>query len=266
MHRTLALIRARALTAASYRVQLSLSIVSLLVGVVPLYFIAGALQPVMSESIQSEGGHYFGFVLIGTVAFYFLDSAVNLLPGELGAELRTGTLEAVLTTPVRLVEVLTGMIGFGLLWTGLRGLVLLAVGWALGVQIAWAHLPAAAVVIGLLLLAYLPYGMIGSALIVAFRTAGPLAQGILFSSALLGGVYYPTRVIPSWLQEISGLIPLTYGLRALRQILLEGASIGAVLPDLGVLVIFVVVLFTCGTLALSAALRYARRTGTLAQY
>lgn len=266
MHRALALIRVRALTAASYRLQLSLSIISLLVGIVPLYFIAGALQPVMAETIQPEGGHYFGFVLIGTVAFYFLSSAVTILPGEFGSELRTGTLEAVLSTPARLPEVLTGMLGWGMVWTALRGLVILAVGWALGVQVVWGQLPAATMVILLLVLAYLPFGMLSSAAIVSFRTPGPLAQGVLFASTLLGGIYYPTRVIPAWLQDISGLIPLTYGLRALRQILLEGASLGAVLPDLSILVVFVVVLLCCGTLALTFALRHARRSGTLAQY
>lgn len=266
MYKILALTRVRLLTATSYRLQIVLSVVGLLVGIVPLYFITGALQPVMADSIQTEGGHYFGFVLIGTVATYFLSSAISILPGEIGSEIRTGTLEAVLSTPSRLSEVLAGMMGYGMLWTALRAFIVLAVGWVLGVQVAWVHLPAAALVIGLLILAYLPVGMISSALILSFRTAGPLASGILFVSMMLGGVYYPTRVIPSWIQDISGLIPLTYGLRALRQILLEGASLGAVLPDLSILAGFVVVLLACGTLALSMALRYARRAGTLAQY
>lgn len=266
MHRVLALVRARALTAASYRVQMSFSIVALLIGIVPLYFITGALQPVMAESIRAEGGHYFGFVLVGTVAYYFLSAAVGLLPGEVGSDLRTGTLEAVLSTPARLTEIVGGLIGFGMLWTALRGLVVLMVGWLLGVQVAWSQLPAAAVVIGLLVLAYLPFGLMGSASLIAFRTAGPLAQGILFASTLLGGIYYPTRVIPSWIQDLSYLIPLTYALQALRRILLEGAPLAAVSGELGILVIFVVLLMGCGALALWLALRYARRSGTLAQY
>lgn len=266
MRKVVALVRARALTAASYRVQLLLSMASLTVVVVPLYFITGALQPVMSESIAGEGGDYFGFVLMGTIAFYFLSTAVNQLPGEFSSDLRTGTLEAVLSTPARMVEVVVGMIGFGILWTTLRALVLLGAGWLLGVEVVWGRIPAGAVVIGLLVLAYLPFGLLSSAAIVAFRTAGPVAQGVLFVSAMLGGVYYPTQVIPSWLQEISGLIPLTYGLRALRRILLEGASLGGVLPDLAILTVFVLAFTMVGGLALAAALRYARRSGTLAQY
>jgi ABC-2 type transport system permease protein len=266
MGRILALVRVRALTASSYRLQLILSIVSLLTGILPLYFITGALQPVMAESIRAEGGHYFGFVLIGMLALYFLSAAITILPGEFGTELRTGTLEAVLSTPTRLIEVLAGMVGWGLLWTALRGVVILAVGWALGVQVAWGQLPAAVLVLGLLVLAYFPIGMLSSASILSFRTPGALGQGVLFASTLLGGIYYPTRVIPSWLQDLSGLIPLTYGLRALRLLLLEGASFSAVLPELSILLGFVVVLLSCGALALTMALRQARRSGTLAQY
>lgn len=266
MHRVMALVRARALTAASYRVQMTLSIGSLLVGIIPLYFITGALQPVMEETIRAEGGHYFGFVLVGTVAYYFLSAAASLLPGEVGSDLRTGTLEAVLSTPTRLTELASGMIGFGLLWTALRAFIVLTVGWLLGVQIAWSQLPAAAVVIGLLILAYLPFGLMGSASLIAFRTAGPLAHGVLFASTMLGGIYYPTRVIPSWIQDLSSLIPLTYGLQALRRILLEGAPLVAVAEELGILVVFIVVLMSGGALALWLALRYARRAGTLAQY
>jgi ABC-2 type transport system permease protein len=250
----------------SYRVQMVLSVLSLLVAIAPLYLIAGALQPVMADAIRAEGGQYFGFVLVGAVAFQFLTTATGALPGEVASDLRTGTLEAVLSTPARMPEVFVGLLGFAMLWTVLRALVVLLVGWGLGAPIAWARLPAAMLVVALLVLAYLPFGLIGSALIIAFRTMGPLAQAVLYPSALLGGVYYPTHVIPSWLQEVSGLLPLTYGLRALRRMLLEGLPLRAVSPDLAILSAFAVVLCGVGTLALGAALRYARRAGTLAQY
>ncbi|NNG15000.1 MAG: hypothetical protein HKM89_00880, partial [Gemmatimonadales bacterium] len=45
-----ALFRASWLTAASYRIDLVISLVSLIAVAVPLYFIAGALQPLMEES------------------------------------------------------------------------------------------------------------------------------------------------------------------------------------------------------------------------
>jgi len=82
----------------------------------------------------------------------------------------------------------------------------------------------------------------------------------------LGGVYYPTHVMPSWLPRLSDAIPLTYGLRALRMTLLEGIPFSAVIPDVATLIGFVLVLTALSLFALTEALHYARRSGTLAQY
>jgi ABC-2 type transport system permease protein len=100
----------------------------------------------------------------------------------------------------------------------------------------------------------------------AFRTTGPLSSVVLILSGLLGGVYYPTNVIPEGIQKLSLAVPLTYGLRALRRTLLEGMPFSAVAPDVITLLGFVVLLTSVGLLVLTEALHYARRAGTLAQY
>jgi ABC-type multidrug transport system permease subunit len=79
-------------------------------------------------------------------------------------------------------------------------------------------------------------------------------------------VYYPTQVIPSWLQELSKVLPLTYGLRALRQAALLNVPFSAVARDVSILAIYTAVLLGAGALTLAAALRYARRTGSLSHY
>jgi ABC-2 type transport system permease protein len=73
-------------------------------------------------------------------------------------------------------------------------------------------------------------------------------------------------VIPGAIQMISAIVPLTYGLRAIRVVLLEGKPLTAVSGDLFMLLGFAVGLFVVSTIAFQAALRYARRAGTLAQY
>ena len=89
---------------------------------------------------------------------------------------------------------------------------------------------------------------------------------MLTISGLLGGVYYPTHVIPSWLQDLSALLPLTYGLRALRAVVLEGGPISASASDLAVLSGFAVLLCATSGYAFTLAVRHAKNSGTLAQY
>lgn len=266
MREAMALVRASWLTASSYRLNMVLSVIALLVTVVPFYFVAEALQPLMAGPIRDEGQDYFGFLIVGTVAFSFLSTAVTALPGAVGSGIRSGTLEALLATPARLPSVLGGLIGYGLLWTTVRATLLIALGLVLGVQVDWGNVALASGIIGMIVLAYLPLGIAAAALVLAFRTTGPLPQGVLIASGMLGGVYYPTHVIPSWIERISDVIPLTYGLRALRRTLLDGASLSAVATDLAVLAGFIVVLSVAAAMAFRLALGHARRAGTLAQY
>ena len=238
----------------------------MVVSVVPLYFIANALQPVMEESIRTEGGQYFGFIVIGIIATTLLNTAVNVFPRQIGSSITTGTLEGLLATPTSITTLLAGISGFGFFWIGLRMLVLLVAAAFLGAQVYWGSFIPALAILLLTLTAYISFGVLAGALVLAFRTAGPLPQGVMYVSILLGGVYYPTRVIPSWIQDISQAVPLTYGLRALRRVALQGHSMTEVATDVGILALFVVGLLTISVIAFGAALQYARRAGTLTQY
>jgi ABC-2 type transport system permease protein len=266
MREVLALVRANWLTQTSYRLGTVFSMFSILISVIPLYFISDALQPVMAESIRDEGGQYFGFLVIGMSATLLVTSAVNLLPSSVSSGISRGTLEAMVSTPTPLPVLLIGMIGFGIVWTFIRIVVIVAGGWILGVPVQIGSLLPASVILLLTLLAYLPIGLIASAMVVVFRTAGPLPQGAIYLSILLGGVYYPTNVIPDWIQNLSDWVPLTYALRALRRVILEGAGLHTVIADIGMVLLFVIVLFAIACLTFSLAYQYARRAGTLAQY
>lgn len=266
MREALAFVRQDVLTNASYRVRALFSLVGLVIFVVPIYFIADALQPVMARSIDTQGGQYFAFLLVGMIALRWLVAAVTTLPQTVASAVRSGTLESLFVTPVPLRALVAGMMGYKLLWTALESLVMVIVGLLLGARFAGANTLAALVILALITAAYTAVGVVGAALILLFRTTGPLLNLVLLGSSLLGGVYYPTHVIPSWIEQLSTVVPLTYGLRALRQTFLEGMSFRAVSADVGILALFAGVLLAGSLYALNRAVRHSRRTGTLAQY
>ncbi|MCG8469490.1 MAG: ABC transporter permease [Gemmatimonadetes bacterium] len=266
MRSILALARVDWLSALSYRFQMLLSVSGLIVMVFPLFLIARAVDPIMGGAIQSEGGDSFGFLLVGMAVLSVVQVVVNGLPGVIGSGIRTGTLEALLSTPVPLWKILTGLVSFQFGWSALRSIISIVVGAALGATIALSGLLPALIVAALTMIAHVPIAMIGAAMVFAFRTPGPLPRLFLLGSTLLGGVYYPTHVIPSWLERLADLVPLTYGLRAIRRTLLQGASLVDVGPDVLVLAGITAGLGLVGTWAFRTALAYARRNGTLAQY
>jgi ABC-2 type transport system permease protein len=261
-----ALVRAAWLTEASYRMNMLFSFASLLLTVVPLYFVATALQPVMASTISSQSREYFAFTLIGATTYTFIAACTSALPNALASAIGRGTLEAFLGTPTRLAVLFTGLSAYSIIWALARAVLMVSVGAVLGARITLTALPTLAVILLLLVLAYGALGLVGAALLLRFRTTGPFLSGILAGSALLGGVYYPTHVIPSWLQELSRAIPLTYGLRAARQAALLGEPLRAVGHDVTILALDVIVLLPCGVLCVAAALRYSRRSGTLGHY
>ena len=266
MREIAALVRAQWLIVTTYRTRLAFTALSVLVGIIPVYFVARALQPLLAEAIAGQGGQLFSFIVVGTVALLFITTAVGTLPAAIGSGISTGVWESLLATPARVPALLGGLTAYELLWTLARAVVLLAAAWLLGARIAWDGALLSLLVLALIVLAYLPVGVLTAALVLAFRSATPLPRVVLVASALLGGVYYPTTVIPGWIQQVSAWIPLTYGLRALRRTLLEGWTLAQVLPDLEMLVLVEAVLLVVSSIAFAVALRYARRAGTLAQY
>jgi ABC-2 type transport system permease protein len=261
-----AFVRRDFLAQTSYKMRTLLSVVGLLVTIVPVYFIANAIQPVMAESISDQGGEYFGFLLIGLAIQRLIWEAGTSLPQAMGAGIRTGTLEALFITPARLPTILTGMMSYRMLWVFGEVVVLLAAGSIIGADFVPSRIPAGILVVLLIAVVHVALGLMGGAALLAFRTTGPIVSVVSIGSVFLGGVYYPTKVIPSWLQDVSAFIPLTYGLRALRRTLLEGLSLVQVAGDLGILLGFAFGLMIVGSFLFQRAFGYARKSGSLAQY
>ncbi len=261
-----ALTRASWYQARSYRLSLLMQVGGIMLTVVPIYFIARAVQPIAANAIAGESEQYFSFVLIGSIAMMFISTAMSSLQGSISAGISTGYFEALLMTRAPLPLILAGLTSYGMLLTTVRSVVMVLAGWFMGAKIVlWGILPAV-LILALLVAAHWAIGLVAAALVVAFRTAGPLLQGVSTLSVFFGGVYFPVSAIPSWLGVIAKVTPMAYGLRPLRQVLLQGESLLSVAGDVSVLALITVVLLVVGTLAMRAALRYARKAGTLGLY
>jgi ABC-2 type transport system permease protein len=139
-------------------------------------------------------------------------------------------------------------------------------GVSLGVDLHWLRLPEALLILAITVAAYVGIGLIGAALVIAVRTNAAIPQGVLLLSTVLGGVYFPTSVLPPAVAPIAEWLPLTPGLRALRQTLLLGYPIGSVSGDLMRVTGLSLAACVAGAVSLKWAFGYARRAGSLSQY
>ncbi|UCC76691.1 MAG: hypothetical protein JSW37_14495, partial [Anaerolineales bacterium] len=71
---------------------------------------------------------------------------------------------------------------------------------------------------------------------------------------------------PAWLRAGSYLFPLTYSLMMLRAAILDGASLPALGPSLGILAGLTAVFLPLSILALGRAIQISRQRGSLAHY
>ena len=270
MRESLALIQASWRTQRSYRVSIILSILSLGVTVLPVYFVSKALQANkdIAASIAGQAPNYFGFLVIGFIALIFVSTTVSSIPDAIGAGIGNGTLEALLSTRASIPSLLAGMVGYSFVWTAVKAVLFLALAMAFGLHLSFAASLSGIFILVLIVLAHIPFALIAASLVLAFRTTGQIPSIVMIASGLLGGVYWSmqAKMIPPWVHAIGDYVPLAPGLRALRQTLLNGALLSSVGPDLLLLLGFIVMLNAIGFLTFVEALRYARRTGTLAQY
>lgn len=266
MRSVLALMRASWMTMISYRLATVFSAIGLVASFIPIYFIAKAVAPMAASSIGSEGGDYFGFVVIGLAATAMIGAATSAIPGALAGSIGNGTFEALLVTRTSVPALLTGLVGTPLVESAGRALLLLIGAALLGVDLAWGMLLPVSLIAALTLLGYAGAGLVAGALVLAFRTSGPITTAVIAGSSLLGGVYFSTSVIPGWLQGVAALVPLTYALRATRRLLLGGADLVSVVADVGVLALLSLLAFGLGCWCFAWALRRARSAGTLSQY
>src|SRR5205085_173006 len=78
---------------------------------------------------------------------------------------------------------------------------------------------------------------------------------------LVSGVYYPTSVLPGWLQALSVISPATYVIEGMRRALLDGADLGGVWPDLWPALVVGAISIPLGLRLFLLAERPAKRTG-----
>ncbi len=73
--------------------------------------------------------------------------------------------------------------------------------------------------------------------------AAPLGNLISFPMMFLSGTFFPRFLMPEWLQGISGLLPLTPIVDAIRFIVTEGRTLFEIGPELGLTAIWLVVIY-----------------------
>ncbi len=251
----------------SYRLSFLLQVVGIFPVVLMFYFLSLLFGDVASGLLKAYGGHYFPFVLIGIAVQNYFILALSSFAGSIREAQLSGTLEAVLSTPVRLPVILMGSTFYAFVFNSIRIVIYLMIGSLIsGPVFNWGSLPGAFLVIALSIMAFSSMGILSASFIVLFKKGDPLNWFFSIVSWLLGGVYYPISVLPEWLQRFSAFIPMTHSLEALRMLLINQGTLVSVSKSIFVLGIWALAGLPVSYLCFVYAVQRGRINGNLGHY
>ena len=204
------------------------------------------LAPITSklEGIVTGNPNYFEFVAPGIVAMIVMTAVLTGLAASVSREKEQGTLDGILISPInRLAIILGKALSQSIRGLGQGAMVLLLAFLLFGVTVH-GNIGLIALILFMGIFSFVGLGILVSSVASEQETATQLLFMFQFPMLFLSGVFFPIQLMPGFMQKIAYAIPLTYAIRALRQVMVLGAGFNAVRMDLIVLALFGVVTLT----------------------
>jgi ABC-2 type transport system permease protein len=180
-------------------------------------------------------------IVPGLIATILTMTLVMMTALAMTRETERGTMEMLLSTPVRPLEVMIGKLAPYVAVGVLQATLIITLARLLfGVPLAGGWL---ALILGMLLfiIGSLSLGFLISTVAGNQLQAMQMAMFYFLPSILLSGFLFPFRGMPQWAQWLGTILPVTHMLRVVRGSVLKGVGIVDAMPSLGALALFVVV-------------------------
>jgi ABC-2 type transport system permease protein len=189
-------------------------------------------------------------IVPGLMGIILVMTLVMMTAMAMTRERERGTLENLLATPVKPLEVMIGKILPYVLIGYLQVLMVYGASrWLFGIPMFGSHLLLSLTVL-VFIIATLVVGFLFSTIA---RTQMQSTQMTIFyflPNILLSGFMFPFRGMPTWAQWVGEVMPITHFLRVVRGIMLKGSTLAEIWPQLWPMALFTLVV---GTIAM---LRY----------
>ena len=260
-----AFVRRDWLITISYKLPFVMEVVQSVTALTMFWMISRLVNRPGSSAIPGVGDDYFSFLLLGTSTLSLLTVGMTAFAERLRADQTTGTLETLLTMPVPTwFSVLAGT-SYQFLYAIAVVSLNLALGLVFGLSL---HVNAIGVVVAIICLIgaialFASIGVAVAAFVVVFKRGTSIVGLLTTILGFLGGVYYPVEMMPGWLAQIAQVLPFTWAVDVIRDVLLHGTyPLGKIAGLYAAAAIFLPV--SC--MLLNRSVNRARRSGTLGQF
>jgi ABC-2 type transport system permease protein len=224
----------------------------------------------IAEGVEAAGGRLdverqTTILLIGAVIWAYLGIIFEFLTETVAWERWEGTIEYTFMAPLSRPMYLLGTGVFAVIYGTVRAMLLFGVvALFFDLQMPDANFASALVLLGIASISFTGIGMMTAVLPLISPEKGAqlgfVAQGMLL---VVSGVYYPTSVLPEWMQWVSVISPATYALDGIREAILEGDGVTAMGDEIWPLLVIGAVAVPLGLAIFRAGERHAKQHGKL---
>ncbi len=247
----------------SYRLAFALEAIYGVLGLILYYFISKTFEATNASALGSAPS-YFDFAAVGLVVGTVVVATTTSVGYRVREEQTTGTLEALVASPVSSTELSVGLVGFPFGFAAVQAaFYLLVAALALGLDVTNASWFGVIVVLLVAGFALAPIGVLAGAAVLVFKRGQMIAGAIVYLMTLLGGMLFPISVLPGWIQPLADVLPLRYALDGTRDALFTGSGWET---DALVLLVWGLVLWPVALISFERSAVYARRVGSLSEY
>lgn len=177
-----------------------------------------------AKGIETLNLQYIDFLVPGIVAMMIMSNNMNGVAGQIAAWRERGILRRMQGTTLKASTFIAAQITARLMLNGLQALLVLIIAQLIfGVDVRGSWLTLITFVI-LGTLAFMAIGFIIAGIAKTPESAAPIAGFLSFPMLFLGGVFFPIKNMPDFLQPIVYVLPISHLSHALREVMNVGAS------------------------------------------
>ena len=251
----------------SYRIQFIFSLFSIFLSIYIFFFFSKLFQG-QNTYLDEYGGDYFFFLIIGISLMDMIFRISITLNLEVRNYQLTGIFDELLNMPSPIIYTLLSSHIYPIFLSIMRSFLYLAVATLFfGLEINLNYPILITISLILTIISFLGIGLIAGAYAIVFKRGNPLSSLNRISVMFIGGVFFPTSVLPEWLEKISFFIPITHSLDLLRALLTPyDLSTELIFEKILILLAFATILLFSGVFLCMKAIEFGKKRGTLNFY
>ncbi len=169
-----------------------------------------------------------------------------------------GFMKEILVAPVSRFSIVVGKALSGTIVSTIQAVIILALFPFLGFKLGLLQIIAAVLICASLSFCISAFGIVIATFYESYESFSVIMNFIIMPMFFLSGAMYPVKLLPGILQIATKLNPLTYGIDAIKHILLPNRT-GYMSPDFSLLTSIIVIILTSAGFVLIAGKSFERK-------